>query len=112
MQFKGETWHCFGCQRKGQTFKGFFIRLANEVGIDTSPAILRLIEIDNGTPATDLVSSVKDFEEIHAEEVQPIFPNHWLDPYAHSVPRYILNRGVTMKTVKRWGLGYDKEQSG
>lgn len=32
-----------------------------------------------------------------------------LDPFKGSVPRYALERGLTVESCKRWGLGYDRE---
>lgn len=110
LQIKNDTFHCFACHRKG-SFRYMFIMMANELGIDTSNALMKYDEIDFGIPASERVSGLKDYEDHFeaADSGYSIFPNEWLRPYEGCVPKYALQRGLTLETAKAWRLGHDKE---
>ena len=38
-----------------------------------------------------------------------VLPEKVFDPFAGKIPQYALDRGITVKTAKNWGLGYDTE---
>lgn len=44
-----------------------------------------------------------------AIEDRDVLPESHFQPYAGTVPKYAMERGLSLATCKRWGLGFDQE---
>lgn len=67
--------------------------------ITAPPAVQK--SFDDGRPWFDFKAIVE------AEAAEPL-PEEQFKLYASSIPRYALERGLTVETCKAWGLGHDQ----
>jgi hypothetical protein len=50
-----------------------------------------------------------DYKSIAEAEQAPEIPDAVFAPYRGSIPRYAIQRGLTVETCKEWDLGHDRE---
>lgn len=106
------VWNCFACGRRGKTLESFLLKLEHELHIDTSAANARLkslLVVDPVTVAESIPAWDSHFHRKEGDDYS-VFPDSWTAPYYGKVPRYILNRGVRLETLKKFEVGYDKDR--
>lgn len=98
---------CFSCKTKGSDLKYLLWRYEELSGKQLSEEIHKLV-------SEDVVDFSKegllDYDLFVPERKEHTLPEEFWDSFKGSVPKYLLNRGITMETAKAWGLGHDKER--
>ena len=105
----GGTWFCFTCGRKGNLV-GFFLALRPLFG-DKSDEIANSLRRILDRDPEEIAASIPDYSDHFRDKegVQyPVFPETWLSAYAGKAPRYIVDRGVALKTCRDWEIGFDR----
>ena len=99
-------------------FKGLWSRLllkAHEA--DKAPEIVSLLEdvakIEEVTIEGKVARNRKTIEKLSKQEAEKdldkdILTESTWDPFRDRIPGYAIERGITVETAKKWGLGYDK----
>lgn len=98
--------NCFTCGFKSRKLSFLFKRLAyhNSYWV---PAVEACLSMESD----EIVSGLKSMSYVTPKKVKDVcFDESLFDPFRNNVPRYLINRGVTLDTAKRWGLGFDKEK--
>lgn len=101
--------NCFGCG-----FKGPVSRLIEEISFTAPPFmysdLINLVLDQEAYAAIDQIDTLPGYEQYEDFPTPTIYEESILNPYAGSVPRYTLDRGITLSTSVVWGLGHDKQQ--
>lgn len=108
---EGAVFHCFTCHRKGKIEK-LLALLKKDLKLEVSKAeeYLETILLGDVESAMSRLPEWEDRFKKPVSQVSRAFPDTWLKPYKGSVPKYVLTRGVTIETCKRWELGHDKKE--
>jgi hypothetical protein len=104
----GGVWNCFSCGRKG-TMRFFFLLLGKELSYDVSVALALLDGMLAPDPETILLQ-LPSYESHYSSVSLPYrtFPESWLAPYRGRIAQVLLDRGISMETVKAWEIGFDR----
>lgn len=77
------------------------VQLVNKTEIDRAAITRRVEEAGDG-------SAWHDKEMLRKAAEVPVIPWSHYEPFAGSIPRYALDRGLMTATCKEWELGHDK----
>lgn len=99
-------------------FKGTWLRLLeNALNPKITPELKALLEeiagIEQMTYSARVDRNNKIIQKMMEEKTleiddKDVIPEQRYDQYRNCIPQYAIQRGITVKTAKRWGLGYDK----
>lgn len=96
---------CFTCG-----FEGFLEKLAVEWGFEEYGGNLqggfkkRLDSLN-----CDRNANLKHWGKSYDDGYYDFLPEYSIKPFLGSCPRYIIKRGISIESAKRWNIGYDKE---
>lgn len=101
--------HCFTCRWAGTLERlvdemHFYGMVESEVALKLRKYIAGLEEV----PLEDLLDAVQGYdveEEVLEDEIHD---EALLAPFARKTNRYLLNRGIKLKTIKAWEGGFDR----
>ena len=101
--------HCFTCGFKSGQLSYLYSRLAHH-DVSWEPALqaVRSMEaqyLSNGLEALRSIGYMKKQEEKETPLDEALFA-----PYANKFAPYLMRRGITLDTAKRWGVGVDEER--
>jgi len=110
---QGSRYHCFACGESGGSVKKLCRRLQS-LGMLIPPEILRLVEQHEGEAlrVSSLETKYRTLDQFAPVAVEPdeVLSEEELAPFSGRVPRYVLDRGITLESCKLWDLGYHKEE--
>lgn len=98
--------NCFTCGFKARKLSFLYKRLAHHDSY-WSPAVDACLQMESEEIMQGLSSM--SYLAKKKEELKP-FDESLFTPFSGHIPRYLMKRGVSIDTAKRWGLGFDKER--
>ncbi len=103
--------HCFTCKWRGklenlveQLYQ--FGALTDELAMHLGSFIMDAEQV----PIEDLLDAVGQYDVRHEAQEDEVFDDTVLEPFARRTHKYLLDRGLTIETIKAWEGGFDKEQ--
>lgn len=99
------SYNCYSCKTKGTDLKILVWEWMEMTG-KSLPAEMQEWLHEDYLDVIAKVNNIYDYEPDRRRE--DVLPEEWWSPYAGSVPRYLLDRGITLDTARAWGLGHDK----
>jgi hypothetical protein len=105
-------YHCFTCGSKGML--SGMLRDLGKLGVVISNDFLESVRKEEGK---DFEKANKLYPDMFGQDIErkivrtsnEVWDEEELKPFVGKVPKYILNRGVSIGTCKTWELGYDEE---
>ncbi len=99
-------YNCFSCKTRGNDLKNLVWKWMEFSGKKLPEEMSRWLL---GSEQLATVSK-KELYDLHPEmRREETLPESWWDEYGGSVPKYILDRGITLDTCRAWGLGNDEK---
>jgi len=106
--------HCFSC-KVGGTFAGVLLQLAQYLP-EVRDLAQRVYEMDKQDLSTRLDKIGTMYSEDPEEQVKQseledsdVWPENEITAFLGKVPKYALDRGLTLQSCKKWELGYDAD---
>jgi 5S rRNA maturation endonuclease (ribonuclease M5) len=96
--------NCFTCGFKARKLSFLYKRLAHHDSY-WSPAVNACLQMESEEIMQGL--SGMSYLAKKKKELKP-FDEALFTPFSGHIPRYLMKRGVSIETAKRWGLGFDK----
>lgn len=115
-------WHCFACQQSG-TAKGLIYKI-KEAGGGFNDEAYRVIKLEMDGSLGAMFGKLGSWDDQRKKKttgvavgmdwvVEGYEANFDIKDFEHmlqTVPKYVINRGVTIEQTNRWQLGFDKER--
>lgn len=101
--------NCFSCGYRG-TMSHMVSMLSMYEGVDYSALIIQIDKMEELDPEY-IANNLPEYGQTTYAYVENIVDESLIAPMMGQVPRYILNRGFDLDTLKAWEAGYDEEKS-
>jgi len=102
-------YNCFSCKTRGKDLKMLVWRWMELTGKSLTPEMNEWLHetelLDLAEGGDGLVYDA--YPEMRSEDT---LPEEWWGPFKGGVPRYILDRGISIETCRSWGLGHDRDR--
>lgn len=98
--------NCFGC-RFGGTLEGLVQQYQMYSGEDLSK-VLRIVTETEEIDPDYIVENLSEYEDPSDKYEHTFIPESEIAPMMGQAPRYILDRGFDIETLKAWNVGYDE----
>lgn len=118
------SWHCFACKCGGKKSIGILYEWKKHTGEWKADLYSRIRDQEGMAPSERLkrLGSWNDQKKKQLQQVGPSAGSNWhvdgyegkfdeenFKDYFETVPRYALDRGITIDQAKKWKIGFHKE---